>query len=74
MRGSSGGQHDGGGVPPESRRYQVESPVKTNEEDPSFSEQSPDYDRSRHITGQLNVLADQASRVGQVAPSKWALS
>ena len=28
----------------------------------------------RHITGHLKVLADLASRVGQVVPSEWALS
>ena len=28
----------------------------------------------RHITGQLNVLADLASRSGQIVPSEWALS
>ena len=28
----------------------------------------------RHITGQLNVLADLASRVDQVVPSEWALT
>ena len=28
----------------------------------------------RHITCQLNVLADLASRVDQVVPSEWALS
>ena len=28
---------------------------------------------ARHITGQLNVLADLASRVGQVVPSEWSL-
>ena len=29
---------------------------------------------SAHITGQLNVLADLASRVDQVVPSEWALT
>ena len=28
----------------------------------------------RHIAGQLNVLADLASRMGQMVPSEWALS
>ena len=28
----------------------------------------------RHITGQLNVLADLASRSGQIVPLEWALS
>ena len=28
----------------------------------------------RHIAGQLNVLADLASRAGQVIPSEWSLS
>ena len=27
----------------------------------------------RHIAGHLNVLADLASRTGQVIPSKWSL-
>ena len=29
---------------------------------------------ARHIVGQLNVLADLASRIGQVIPSEWAVS
>ena len=61
---SAGGQHDGGGLPQEPRRDQVQVSVGVNEEDPPVSEQSSDYDRSQsHITGQLNVLADLASRV-----------